>query len=239
MIEGPIVITGGAQRFGLELAKSFIKSGHSVVVTYRTKHDRVNWLRDRGVDCVQADIIDDASINELVGYLKQHYSKLRALIHNASDWITDQSEESPSNIFDRSMLIHAKAPYLLNWHLKEELKSNYQSFGRADIIHMSDFIVEKGSKKHLAYAASKAALDNLTKSFAAKYAPEIKVNAIAPSLMMFNEDDDEFYRERAKEKHLLSPGPGEREGINAVQFLMESKYITGRTISLDGGRSLI
>jgi dihydromonapterin reductase/dihydrofolate reductase len=48
-------------------------------------------------------------------------------------------------------------------------------------------VVERGSDKHIAYAASKAALDNMTRSFARKLAPEIKVNAIAPSLIMFNE----------------------------------------------------
>ena len=52
----------------------------------------------------------------------------------------------------------------------------------SDIIHITDYVVERGSDKHIAYAASKAALDNMTRSFARKLAPEIKVNAIAPSL---------------------------------------------------------
>lgn len=73
--------------------------------------------------------------------------------------------------------------------------------GSRDIIHISDYVAQKGSKKHIAYAASKAALDNLTLSFAAKLAPGVKVNGIAPALMLFNEQDDSAYRQKALAKH--------------------------------------
>ena len=66
----------------------------------------------------------------------------------------------------------------------------------SDIIHFTDYVVERGSDKHIAYAASKAALDNMTRSFARKLAPEVKVNSIAPiaesclmSMMMPNTDN--------------------------------------------------
>src|SRR5690606_39782772 len=59
----------------------------------------------------------------------------------------------------------------------------------ADIVHLSDDVVRKGSAKHTAYCASKAGLDSLTLSFAARLAPRIKVNSIAPALLMFNEQD--------------------------------------------------
>jgi dihydromonapterin reductase/dihydrofolate reductase len=57
-------------------------------------------------------------------------------------------------------------------------------------------VVERGSDKHIAYAASKAALDNMTRSFARKLAPEVKVNAIAPAMILFNESDDAEYASR-------------------------------------------
>ncbi len=88
--------------------------------------------------------------------------------------------------------IHVYTPHLLNLLLEPCLLGHGQ--GSANIIHLTDYVVEKGSDKHIAYAASKAALDNMTRSFACKLAPEVKVNAIVPALIIFNPDDDEAYR---------------------------------------------
>ena len=99
-------------------------------------------------------------------------------------------------------------------------------------------MVEKGSDKHIAYAASKAALDNMTRSFARKLAPEVKVNAIAPALIIFNAGDDEAYRQQALAKSLMKVAPGESEVVNTVNYLLESRYVTGRTHGVDGGRPL-
>jgi dihydromonapterin reductase/dihydrofolate reductase len=133
------------------------------------------------------------------------------------------------------MHIHAKVPYLLNLALTDLLQA-YD--GIADIIHLTDYVVEKGSPKHIAYAASKAALDNLTRSFASKNAPNIKVNAIAPSLIIFNQHDTPEYKKKTLKKSLMGIEPGCIEIINSVELLLNSNYITGRTIPVDGGRHL-
>lgn len=78
----------------------------------------------------------------------------------------------------------------------------------SDIIHVGDYVSSRGSKKHIAYAASKAAQDNLTYSFSTKLAPKIKVNSVAPALMLFKEDDNNAYKEKALDKSLLK-----REGV--------------------------
>ncbi|HBR1111192.1 TPA: SDR family oxidoreductase, partial [Klebsiella pneumoniae] len=108
----------------------------------------------------------------------------------------------------------------------------------SDVIHITDYVVERGSDKHIAYAASKAALDNMTRSFARKLAPEVKVNAIAPSLIMFNEGDDEAYRQQALDKSLMKIAPGEKEISDLIDYLFTSRYVTGRSFAVDGGRPL-
>lgn len=97
-------------------------------------------------------------------------------------------------------------------------------------------MVERGSDKHIAYAASKAALDNMTRSFARKLAPEVKVNSIAPSLILFNEHDDAEYRQQALNKSLMKTA--RREVIDTVDYLLTSCFVTGRSFPLDGGRHL-
>jgi len=133
-------------------------------------------------------------------------------------------------------MVHANAPYQLNLALKDALQSENGTL--ADIIHMTDYVQDTGSENHIAYAASKAALHNLTLSFARVYAPYVKVNSIAPSLVMFNDDDTQEYREKALNKNLLGLVPGAQEAVKAVNYLLTAEYVTGQTLHLNGGRNL-
>lgn len=116
------------------------------------------------------------------------------------------------------MQIHVNTPYLLNHALERLLRGH--GHAASDIIHFTDYVVERGSDKHIAYAASKAALDNMTRSFARKLAPEVKVNSIAPSLILFNEHDDAEYRQQALNKSLMKTAPRrERSDRPSITYL--------------------
>lgn len=235
----PIVITGGAQRLGLAAALALREDGYPVVVTYRKARPSLELLQQKGVEVIQADFADEAGILRFAEDLRGRFHSLRAIIHNASEWLPEGGDHADSTVMQRMLTVHVMAPYLLNQELGE-LLSRQGKFGReADIIHMSDYVTGTGSRKHIAYAASKAALDNLTLSFAGKFAPEVKVNTIAPALLMFKQGDDASYREKALKKSLLGIAPGEEEGVNAIRYILESKYLTGKTIALDGGRHLV
>ena len=234
----PIVITGGSQRLGLALARSLRAQQHSVVITYRRERPLLEQLRREGIDTIRADFDDESGPELLAKELTSRYGSLRALIHNASQWLAESDAEDHSQVLDRMLKVHVRAPYLLNLACGELLRCYGEQHGYADIIHMSDYVAGTGSSKHIAYAASKAALDNLTLSFASKYAPLVKVNSIAPALLMFNPEDDEAYRQKARNKSLLGIVPGEEEGVNAICYLLQSRYLTGKTIALDGGRHL-
>ncbi|MEO2268940.1 dihydromonapterin reductase [Pseudoalteromonas pernae] len=231
----PILITGAGQRIGLALAQHFIHQGHAVIITYRTRHQAVDELEASGATCIQADFSCDDSIMRFIKELRHATPKLRAIIHNASSWDCEKTNKDYAQLFDAMMRIHAKVPYLINQYCEDMLKVDGEF---TDVIHLTDYVVETGSPKHLAYAASKAALDNFTKSFAAKWAPDVKVNAIAPSLIIFNEDDDEQYKEKTLRKSLMGIEPGCQEIIAAVEMLLNSNYITGRSLAIDGGRHL-
>jgi dihydromonapterin reductase/dihydrofolate reductase len=133
--------------------------------------------------------------------------------------------------------VHAGAPYELNLALADLLRARAPD--PADIIHIGDYVSTRGSRKHIAYAASKAAQDNLTRSFAALLAPDVKVNSIAPALVLFNEGDGEAYRRKALAKSLLQREGGLDEMLHQVDYLLDSRYVTGRIIHMDGGRHLV
>ncbi|BBN80068.1 dihydrofolate reductase FolM [Pseudoalteromonas sp. A25] len=231
----PILITGAGQRIGLAMAQHFVAAKQPVVVTYRTRHNVIDELEQSGVHCINIDFSDAHAIEQLETTLRSHYSALRAVIHNASSWDCEANNPDFDSLFDSMMRIHAKVPYQLNLALADLLLA-YSAV--SDIIHLTDYVVETGSPKHIAYAASKAALDNLTRSFASKFAPDIKVNSIAPSLIIFNQHDTPEYKAKTLKKSLMGIEPGCKEIINSVELLMSSDYITGRTIPVDGGRHL-
>lgn len=230
----PILITGGSQRLGLAIAKDLMKKHIPIIITYRRFKPAVAELEKAGATVVEADFSTQAGISRAIDEIKRNTPALRAIIHNASDWVTDASRAQNGDLMQEMMMVHANAPYQINIALKETLFIGEQ----ADIIHMTDYVQDTGSVNHIAYAASKAALHNLTLSFARVYAPKVKVNSIAPSLVMFNDNDSEAYRELALTKNLLQRVPGAQEAVKAVNYLLESDYVTGQTLHLNGGRNL-
>ena len=232
----PILITGAGKRIGLALAQYFLAQRQPVIISYRTRYAAVDSLEQAGAVCLYGDFSSNDGIEQFANAVKQHCSGLRAILHNASAWLAESPDVSPAETLAAMLQIHVHAPYLLNLHLESLLRG--QGHASADIIHFTDYVVERGSDKHIAYAASKAALDNLTRSFARKLAPEVKVNAIAPAMIMFNEHDDAQYRQEALNKSLMKIAPGEQEIIALVDYLLSSQYVTGRTHAVDGGRPL-
>ncbi|MCU7247725.1 dihydromonapterin reductase [Pseudomonas koreensis] len=227
----PILITGAGQRVGLHCTQRLLEDGHRVIFTYRSERPGVQALRDLGAIGVFADFSSEATILAFITELKTRTDSLRAIIHNASEWL----EETPggeAEAFTRMVNIHMLAPYLINLHCAELL----QHSNPADIIHISDDVTRKGSSKHIGYCASKAGLDSLTLSFAARYAPAIKVNGIAPALLLFNPDDDAAYRAKALAKSALGIEPGSDVIYQSLRYLLDNPYVTGTTLTVNGGR---
>ena len=229
----PILITGASQRVGLYCAERLLDDGYRLIVTYRSERAGLQRLRERGALTLQADFADEAQILAFVAKLKEHTDSLRAIMHNASDWLS----ESPGNEaaqFQQLFTVHMLAPYLINLHCAELLQRSTP----ADIVHISDDVVRKGSAKHPAYCASKAGLDSLTLSFASRFAPQIKVNGIAPALVMFNDQDDEQYRRKTLAKSALGIEPGPQVVYQSLRYLLDNPYVTGTTLTVNGGRHL-
>lgn len=232
----PVLITGVGKRVGLHLARTFLDRGRPVIGTYRSRRASLGELEERGATLLQCDFSAEGDLERLVASVRDAAPRLRAIIHNASDWLPESDDRPHRETFETMMRVHAGAPFELNLALADRLRA--QAPAAADIIHIGDYVSGRGSRKHIAYAASKAAQDNLTRSFAALLAPDVKVNSIAPALVLFNPDDDEAYREKALAKSLLRREGGLEEMLHQVDYLLDSRYVTGRVIHMDGGRHL-
>ena len=237
MNDEPILITGVGKRVGLGLASNFISRGTPVIGIYRNDRPCLEKLSIHGAELHRCDLQDDTEIGALVCSISKQHKRLRAIIHNASDWLPDDHELPSTEIMQRMMKVHVSAPYQLNLSLSPLLAASKNN--HADIIHVGDYVSSRGSRKHIAYAASKAAQDNLTLSFSAKLGPKVKVNSVAPALVLFNDNDDEAYRKKTLRKSLIQREAGLDEFQHAIDYLLQSNYVTGRVLPIDGGRHLI
>lgn len=225
-MNSPILVTGASKRVGLQLAITLAEAGHTVICVSRSKNldaHHPNILQ------FQADLQLEHERDALISYLKSNFTSLRAVIHNASLWL-DDSLENLNTMFK----LHVEAPYHLNLELREHL----QRLDKSDIIHICDETSSRGSKSHIAYAATKSALQNMVLSFAEKYAPQIRVNAILPGLLLLKENSTIEYRNQTLKKALLEFEPGAQPLIDAVQFLLNTNYSTGSSIVINGGRHI-
>jgi len=225
-MNSPILVTGASQRVGLALALELAKAGHTVVSASRsvqphTAHPNIVQF--------QADLCLAADRQALIDHLHSHYDGLRAIIHNASLWLDDGLDN-----LDTMFRLHVEAPYHLNLALGDLLAK----VEKADIIHICDETSSRGSKSHIGYAATKAALQNMVLSFAEKYAPKVHVNGILPGLLILKEGGDEAYRQQTLNKALLPFEPGAGPLIETVKYLLASQYSTGSQVVINGGRHL-
>ncbi len=235
--QGRILITGAGQRVGLHCVRQLLARGEQVALTYRSERPVIGELREQGAICLQADLADAGELQILPTRIREEVGPLRALVHNASAWLADRDAGTDfAKVMQEMTQLHMTAPYLLNLNCHELLLQGKNPW--SDIVHITDYVVEKGSDNHIAYAASKAGMANMTRSFAKRFSPEIKVNTIAPSLLMFNEGDPEDYRAKTLKKSVMGIEPGPEVIFKALSFVLDNAYMTGREIKLDGGRHI-
>ena len=227
----PVLITGASQRIGLHCAERFLEEGRPVIFSYRTERPGVQRLIELGAIGIQANFSTQQSIMAFIEAIKIHTDCLRAIVHNASEWLPDAEGEEADAML-RMVNVHMLAPYLINLHCADLLKASAQ----ADIIHIGDDVTRKGSSKHVAYCATKAGMDSLTLSFASRFAPHIKVNGISPAMLMFQPDDDADYRARTLAKSALGIEPGADVIYQSLRYLLDNPYVTGTTLTVNGGR---
>ena len=237
-LHNAVLITGAGQRIGHYLARKFLEeTDWPVLFTYRTPRPGVTELEAAGARGLMVDLTVPDAAEKVARFVADQAVSLRALIHNASLWLKDEALATSPAQLQALVRLHMQVPYELNRLLVSFLRA--ASADLKDIISLSDFNTERGSDQHAFYLATKAGLQNLTKSFAKLYAPAIKVNDIAPALIMFNEGDPPAYRAQRLQKSLLQIEPGPEVVWQTVRFIMQNPYLTAMSIPLDGGRSVV
>ena len=160
--------------------------------------------------------------------------EIRLLINNASRFDRTKMDELDQTIWHTLMQVNVRAPFLLSTYAKPHLAKQ-----KGAIINITDIHGELPLNGYLEYCQTKAALIMQTKALAQEFAPDIRVNAIAPGAIAWPEDEnalDPVHQAKIVEKTLLKTHGSPLYIAQAVLSLAENPYITGQTLRVDGGR---
>lgn len=238
-----ILITGGAKRIGKQIALTAHQAGHNVMVHYRSSAgaaneliDELNTERPDSAATAQGDLLDVACIPAILDKTIDTFGRLDCLINNASTFYPTPIELINTEFWDDLVGSNLKAPAFMVKSAAPLLRKTNGS-----IVNIVDIYARKPLANHPVYCAAKAGLEMLTKSLANDLAPEIRVNAVSPGAILWPESNTDV----PSQTELLAKIPLKRLGdpsdiANLVRFLIdEGNYITGQTIAVDGGRSVV
>ncbi|NLX13543.1 MAG: SDR family oxidoreductase [Phycisphaerales bacterium] len=231
------LITGGAKRLGRATALALAAEGADVVVHYReSEADARNTAAEiekagRRAWTLQADLADTAQAEILIPQAIKMAGPIDILINNASIFPVDRVVDFSPNDLAMNVQIHAMSPLQLGRAFAAQNRSG-------DMINFLDSRITDYDREHAAYHLSKRMLYTLTRLLAVEFAPKIKVNAVAPGLILPPPGQDEAYLEQLKTSNPLQRYGRAQDIAEAAVFLLRSDFITGQVIFVDGGRHL-
>jgi pteridine reductase len=233
------LVTGAGSRLGKAIAIGLGAQGMRVGVHFHTNHsgalDTASQIEKVGGQCIlcQADLSSREAARRLVGTANELLGGLDLLVLSAANFDAVPFESIDDDTWDRTLNLNLAAPFAMAQSAAPMLRLRH-----GNIVFITCSSVVSPFKEHLAYVVAKAGLYQLMRALALKLAPQVRVNAVAPGMVlppvaMDPQDIDRL----AKQLPLRTAGNPE-DIVRAVLFLASSSFVTGEQIVVDGGRAL-
>ncbi len=235
---GTALVTGAAKRIGQAIALMLAENGFDIAVHYQhSRNDAeatAKLIRKKGVRCelFACDLNNEAQTLSLIRDVHLKFSNLNLLINCASIFEKSKFTTADLSLFDRHFAVNLKAPFILSCEFRTVCH-------HGQIINFLDTDIVENKTDHVAYLLTKKALVEMTKMAAVHFAPDIRVNAIAPGLILPPKGQtDEYLNRRAQGIPLKRKGDVVSI-CKSVKFLIDNDYLTGQIIFNDGGEHLV
>jgi pteridine reductase len=236
-----VVITGAARRIGAAIARGLHAAGYRVIVHYRESvqaavslSDELNRIRPQSAGLLQADLAQVDHFADLARRATAMFGRIDGLINNAATFYPTPLDSVTEAQWDELIGGNLKAPYFLSLAFAQELEQRGGS-----IVNIADIHGLRPLSGFSIYSLSKAGLNAMTLALARELAPSVRVNAVAPGAILWPEAPmNEGEREAILAKVALQHTGTPKDIAETVLFLLNSRYITGHIIPVDGGRNL-
>ena len=234
------LVTGAAKRVGREIALHLASRGADIVLHYRSSEAEAKKTSEEiakfGVRChmTRADLAKSADISAMVTELEKKKIGVDILVNSASLFYKTPLSKVKESDWDAFLDSNLKGPFLLSQALGQKMAGG----NGGKIINIADWSGFRPYKNYMPYCVSKGGLITLTKSLARDLAPKVYVNAIAPGPVLQPENLSAEENAEVVKKTLLGRWGTPQDIANAVSFLLESDFINGFLLVVDGGRSI-
>jgi pteridine reductase len=241
---GVALVTGAARRIGAVIARALHGQGFDVVLHCHQSIDEAHALAEElnqarpDSACVQeTNLMDIKAITALITHACTWRGRLDVLVNNASCFIKTVPGVLDEHAWDTLWAVNVKAPFWLSEHAREALAKTHGC-----IVNITDIQAEKPRQDYAVYVQTKAALKMQTEALGLTYAPDVRVNAVAPGATMWPEGENAL--SEAVQADMILNTPLKCHGAptwvsEAVLSLVSNQFITGQTLRVDGGRSLV
>lgn len=230
------LITGAAKRVGRVIASSLADRGVNIVAHYNTSRAEAESLtvelKERGVGAwaLQASLDDP---DQIEGMWRRALDcvpggQLSILVNNASIFPSDTLSTLGLEALEQNLSINALAPLRLIRLFADQERPGC-------VVNLLDSRIGGYMRKHVSYALSKRMLFDLTRMLALELAPRVRVNAVAPGMILPPEGEGGEALERLAARAPLGRWGEPEDVAGAVIFLLRNNYLTGQVIYVDGG----
>jgi 3-oxoacyl-[acyl-carrier protein] reductase len=232
------LVTGGSRGIGKAIALALARSGVAVAVNYRARGDAaaavVETIQQSGgrALAIDADVSVAGAVQMMIHEVEERLGPVDILVNNAGMAAIRGVDDITEEDFDRAIAVNLKSAFLCTQAVLPGMRA--RRWGR--IVNLSSIGARTGSGAvSIAYGASKAGLEGMTRAYALRLAPEgVTVNAIAPGLV--DTDMGKPLIEAGVTARIPVGRPGTAEEIaQAVMLLVANAYITGQTLAVNGG----
>ena len=237
-----VLVTGSSRGIGRSIAVKFAREGANVVINYKNSRKEAETLYEilsmygQECMCIKADVSKESEVREMIDQIIGKYGKIDVLVNNAGIAIDKEFVDREVQDWKDTLDTNLIGVFLCSKYAGENM--NKAKYGKIVNISSTNGI-DSTYTYSVDYDASKAALINLTKNLAIKFSPYVNVNAIAPSWIdtEMNNELPKAYLKDEKNKILLKRFAEPEEIADVVLFLSSdrARYIMGETIRVDGG----
>ncbi|MFP4172827.1 MAG: SDR family oxidoreductase [Candidatus Hydrogenedentota bacterium] len=231
------LITGGAKRLGRAVTEALAGAGADVCIHYRNSADEAaelaGRLRGQGRQAwtARCDLADSEDVAAFLPRVIKEAGAVDILINNASIFPESTLMDFTAEEFHENVSVNALAPVLLGRAFAKRAQAGH-------IINFLDTRIVSYDRTHAAYHLSKRTLFTLTRMMALEFAPAIRVNAIAPGLILPPEGKTEAYLEQYAHTNPMQTYGSPEDIADTVLFFLKTGFITGQIIYVDGGRHM-
>jgi NAD(P)-dependent dehydrogenase (short-subunit alcohol dehydrogenase family) len=235
---GAALVTGGAIRLGKAVCLALAKCGFDIALHYHSSQKQARKtaeeIRRLGVACelFPLDLANVETIPEFTAKIHRAFPNFNLLVNNASRFKPSTILETQNALFDELLAINFRAPFFLMREFAKRCESGH-------IINILDTKVFSNDFDYAAYYLSKKALGALTKMAALEFAPNIRVNAVAPGPTIPTAGTGMVAFDDATRQAIPLKRTGTAENVtDAILQLIHNDFINGHILVVDGGESL-